>query len=281
MSGIGKILVFATFIVFGLTTLNLQSQIKVQVVSQKISKKVDYVPGMTIMMSGEHAEIHCSNYPGNQIILDLTIVSKNESRDVAEVDLKKMKWLAEVKGNIFFIRNYIELAKGESMPESMLKAVFDIKLPESCNLNIKNSFGKTELDSINAGITVRSEYSPLYLNNIRGTQNINALFSDISATGIGGNVILVSTYGKILLKDFNELKSLSIEGNNLNMEAFLPEVEKYSLSLDLKTTKLSVPQNLILNYTDEDNDRIKADLNYGKPLPLFHIKLENSVLKLD
>ena len=118
------------------------AQVKVQVVSQKISESVEWKQGMTLELNAERAEIYCTTHPLNTIDFEVTFIVKHENKVVAESDLKKMKWINETLSNKVFLRNYIELTRNESKPESDIKTIYHIKVPEECESAISNYFGK-------------------------------------------------------------------------------------------------------------------------------------------
>jgi hypothetical protein len=105
-----------------------QAQVKVQVVTQTITKSIPWEPGMTLRVQAERAEIYITTHTADTLELDVKFIAKNEDRKTAEADLKKMKWLNETSGKSIFLRNYIELDRNESRPESDIKVIYHIKL---------------------------------------------------------------------------------------------------------------------------------------------------------
>lgn len=241
--------------------IHAQDPIKVQVVTKSISKKIDWSPGKSVMLTGDNAEIQCTSHPEKTIDIDITIISRNENRTAVESDLSKMKLLVEDKENQCFIRNYIELGRNDSKPSSSLKVIFRINVPDSCPLVIRNSFGKTEIASISGDLNVYSEFSPVFLDDIRGKAAITTLFGDIYARRLQGNTDISATRSEINLK-ISDPRSLAFQ-------------------FDLSDTDLNIPENLILQYDKNANGKIKASFNINTKNPVISLNLTNCDLVIE
>jgi hypothetical protein len=276
-----------------------RAQVKVQVVSQTIDRQISYSEGMSVLLNGEHAEIYCTSHPEKNIDIEITLVSRHEDRTIAEADLKKMKWLVEVKGNVCYIRNYVELSRNETKPGSSLKVIYHISLPEICPLEIHNYFGKTEVSSMKNSLKIDSEFSTINLFGIAGTSIITSLFGDITATNIqgetaittsrsninisgsGGDLSLNATSASIDLRDLKSVKSIRIDAQKSGVLFHEVNFEQYCYNISLSASKVVKPEKMILDFVPGEKGRSAAEYNKGKPYPLVQINLDNSTLNIE
>lgn len=274
-------------------------QVKVQVVSQTISRKIGFTEGMSVMLNAEHAEIYCTSHPENTIDIELIIISKHEDRTIAETDLNKMKWLIENKGNVCYIRNYIELTRNETKPESSIKVTYHIKIPEKCPISIRNYFGKIEIRSLNNPLTINGEFCAVDLQGSTGTTNIRTLFGDITASCIqgettitssranifmsesGGAINLNASSGAINLQNLKSIKSIQIEAQKSTVNFKDSNPDQYSYQFHLVQSKIIKPEKMILNSLPDEKDMTRASYNQGKPFPSVYFNLDNSTLTIE
>jgi hypothetical protein len=273
-------------------------QVKVQVVSQTISRKIGFTEGMSVMLNAEHAEIFFTSHPENTIDIELIIISKHEDRTMAETDLNKMKWLIENKGNVCYIRNYIELTRNETKPESSIKVIYHIKIPEKCPINIRNYFGKIDIRSLNNPLKIDGEFSAVDLQGSTGTTDISTSFGDITASGIqgettitssranifisesGGVIKLDASFGAVCLQDLKSVISIRIEAKKSTVNFNESNPDQYSYRFDFVQSKIIKPEKMILNSLPNEKDMIRAAYNQGRPFPTVYFDLDNSTLTI-
>lgn len=286
-------------LIFSIWASSTFAQIKVQVVSQEINKKFEWDPGMSVVLSAEHAEIYCLTHKANTIDIDITIISKHEDRNTAEADLKKMTLLTEVDNNVLCLRNYIELARNESKPESALSIIYHIRIPENCPADIRNYFGKMEIQNLQADLKINSEFCKIELSDISGKTTINSVFgnitashiqcelsvtsnrSDINLSNFGGKLTINAMLANISLAQMNNIKTLSIEAQKSMVSIRNIEIIRYAYQFDLKNCDFKNPESMILNYARNEKGEIKAGYNTGNGFPLFEFDLTNGSLTIE
>jgi hypothetical protein len=284
---------------FNILATSLSAQVKVQVVSQSVSKKIDYTTGMSLVISGEHADIYCTEIEENTIGIDLEIISKNEDRAMAESDIKKMKWLVEVKAGICYARNYIELAKNEPKPVSSLKAVYHIKIPRNCPVEIRDYFGNIVVDSLQSSLTINSEFTPIRLQDVSGIINVNTVFGDLSIikingestitsnrsnidmSGLSGKFLIDATSATIHLRDLHNIKTfgLTAQGSAIDLTTHNPF--SYTYKLYLSVCELHLPYNLNPDQEKNEKSETRSVYNLKQGLPIIEFNLENSALTIE
>ncbi|MCB0823170.1 MAG: DUF4097 family beta strand repeat protein [Bacteroidales bacterium] len=277
----------------------VKAQVKVQVLSKKVTKNLVWADGQSLIINAEHADIICTTHAQNSIVLELTITAKHENKERAEEDLYKMKWLSETKGNKIFLRNYVELSRGESRPESSIKVTYNLKVPEGCALNIRNSFGSINVKNVKAGLKINSEYSKITLENVGGKTDIETLFgdvtwnglsgeasvnsnrSDINLSGLSGNVELNASIAEIRLRDFKDVKQLNIKAEKSVIDLIIPLFDHFAYSLDLSDCEFSKPENMLLELPAEKANKIVLEYQANQNKPLVSISLTYGSLAIN
>lgn len=277
----------------------LFAQVKVYVVSQNINKSIDWQPGMTLQINAERAEILCSAHANNTIEIEVTIIAKHESKVVAESDLKKMKWLNEVKGKKVFLRNYIELSRNESRPESDIKVVYNIKVPENCAVDISNYFGNIEVKNLNSKLKINSEFSKIDLLNISGKLTVKTTFGDVLANKINGELHIESKrsniniynfegildikskVAEIELNEIDKITEINIDAEKSKIKINTRDFNSFFFKLDLYKVELEKPEAMKLNFSKNEKGLINASFNNPDKYPQIEIELNIGTLKIE
>lgn len=294
---INKILVLITLLMFLDNEVSF-AQIRIQVVSKKITKTINWSDGMPLEIRAERAEIFCTTHSLSTIVVDVEFISKNENRDIAETDLKKMKWLNETINKRVFLRNYIELSKGETKPLSDIKAVYHIKIPEKCALNINNYFGLTEIRNVNHKLSITSEFGKINLFNVNGNTTIKTIFGDFTASNLSGNTHIDSKRSDIDIQNISgkielhsNLAEININGiiniENLRIEAEKSKVfittadyKKFSFNFELYKADFNKPDEMKPVYSDNTTELVKGVFNKSKVLPFIDVRIKTGSLNI-
>ncbi len=210
-----------------------------------------------------------------------------------------MKWLAEINGSKLFVRNYVELARGESSPESALKVIYNIIVPENCPVQIKDYFGSIDVKNLKAGLKIDSEYSRIELENIKGGAIIQTLFGDISCTGIGGavsvtsnrsnitfthisgNIEINASVAKIKLGDFDNVKKMKIKAEKSVIDLSIPDYNQFAFHVDLSDCEFIKPDKIITESSKNAPSNIKANFQINSDKPLVSIVLNYGYLTIN
>ena len=263
-----QILISATLLLFVHTAIG---QTTLQVVSKKTEKTWAYVDGAEVNIEGEKAEIKVETWKNNQVRIVVEIFSKHPDKKVAESDMKAMIFKDEVHSNKIYFRNYINK---ESKPESDLSVIYTVTLPEDCPVYLKNNFGLTHVSDLTNALTIVSEFSKIFLNNLRGNIGVTTRFGDLEGNFIDGNVQINSRRSDVTLReikgnwDINSqygviklftvpypsagLLSLNIDAEKSDVYFFDPQPDKYGFNLIAHYGNISTPQDLKFNYLENN-----------------------------
>jgi len=274
------------------------AQVKVHVVTKKVTKSVPWKPGMSLLLTGERAKVYCSAHANSTIDFEIEIIAENEDKKRAETDLNKMKWIDKVSGKKLFLRNYVELTPGETKPQSDLKVVYHLKVPEGCDVTINNYFGKIDVNNTSASLTINSKFSPVNLENTSGTLSVNSFLgnirahkvngsilfktdqSDINITGLSGSLNIQSNLANISISDIDNLQEAGIQADKSNLILETGNYAVFSFLLHLTNSQLGKPDAMTFKFTQQKKGETDARFNTETDYPQFNINLNTSTLTI-
>ena len=287
-------------LVFILTSLvlvgNLRGQVTVQVLTKNIVGQEPWEPGMKLEINGENAEIHCTSHDENTIQWEVQLIAKHPDKDVAEKDLKSLELVSGEVGKKLVLRNYIEVENHETRPESNLKAIYQIKIPEGCPLIINNYFGKIVLEEISGNLDINSEFAGINLRNISGRTKIESNFGDInidatsgwidieskrsniSISNISGTINIDASLAEIKLDEFNEITSIMLESEK--SEINITTENKFRWLLDIDNVEFSPPEWMESQILEKPDKTIKINFTEMPTKPLIQISLNIGTLEI-
>lgn len=274
----------------------IYGQTTVQVVTKSITGEEKWVPGMKLEINGENSEIHCETHAANTILYEVHLIAKHTDRKQAERDLKKQKWVKGMQGKKLLMRNYIELTQDDQRPESNLKAIYHIKIPETCPVSINNYFGEIIVKNTNGELNIDSEFTNITLKNTHGKIYIDSRLGDIMGalvggrvdirsnrsnvylTGISGSITLDATIAKIKLDELGEITAINIEAEK--SEVSLAANNKFRFLIDLNKVDFKKPDWLKPDPPAKEKDVMKINFELMPGSPLINIKLSIGTLNL-
>jgi hypothetical protein len=286
--------------IFILTSLvltgKLSGQVTVQVLTKTMSGDEQWEPGMKLEVNGENAEIFCTSHDKNTIQWEVQLIAKHPDKAIAEDDLKNLKLATGVMGKKLVLRNYIEVEKNKARPESNLKTIYHIKLPEGCPLTINNYFGKIDLENISGNLEINSEFAGISLSKVSGRTKIASTFGDINAetisgwmdieskrsnislTNISGTINIDASLAEIKLDELNEITSLLLEAEK--SEVIIITENKFRWLLDIDNIEFSPPTWMKPSINENAGKTIEVNFTEMPTKALIQISLKIGTLEI-
>ncbi len=279
---------------YGIFLGPLKAQSRLHVVSKQSTQEIPYERNMMLQVTCERSEVYVDVWerPTIQIVAELS--AKHLDQRAAEADLSKLKHEAAVVGKKAFVRNYVEIKRGEAPPTSSLRTRYRILLPKFCPLKIKNSFGRVDIRGAAKIVEIEAEFSNVHLQDVGGDISVRSKFGEFAAEAIAGDLIVRSNRTDISVAKIEgrcrieaSVARISITADSdhytLDIEADKSEVTLAGkdldlISYDLKTRAGTIllvhPQTLqyVAKDTDmehvrrrypNDDSSIRVDLTYG------------------
>ncbi len=268
---------------FGQTTL--------KVASKSLKESFNYLPGMEVNVEGQKAEIVIETWDKNSVEILIDFIAKHPSEMIAKKDLKAIKYSFKTIGNKVYFRNFIRSSDGDT-PQAQLKAIYTIRLPNTCPVYVKNQFGSTHISELSNALTLNSEFSEIVLKNITGLIDVrtkygditgdgihgevsmNARRSDITLTDISGDFNIYTAFGIVkLFTDHTLLNSLNIDGEQSDVYLFDPLPSAYGYELTAHYGSITTPRELKFNYLENNQSIQKAVFIPSKELASISINI--------
>jgi len=274
----------------------LTGQVSVQVITQTLNGEVPWEDGMKLEINGENAEIYCISHKEYSIVWEVQLIAKHPDKAIAKDDLEMLKLVTGEIGKKLLLRNYVEVENSNSRPESNLKAIYQIKIPEDCPLIINNYFGKISLERITGKLDVSSEFASINMKNISGRTKIESNLGDISADSIAGwfdivskrsNISMTNISGtqninaslaKIELDQLNKITSFRLEAEK--SEVVFNTVNKFRWMLDLDNIEFNQPEWMQVSITGSPGKTMEVNFTEMPEAPLLQVSLNIGTLEI-
>lgn len=259
-------------IVFGISCIlvlcssfELAAQQQTQVITKRIEKSFTYRPDFEVNIDGERAEVRIETWDKPLVQVQLDLIAKHPSREIAQRDVEYMQYLAQRLKNKVYLRNYISVPEGSPKPESQIRAVYLIKVPKECPVYLKNNYGIASISNLSNRLRVNSRFSRIGLENIQGMIDIQTQFGDLVGNGLDGNVHIASRRSDLVLRNlkgtfdidaqYGVLKIFADAGLlDLNLRAdksevfmFQDDLDKFSYDLSVQHGNLELPNGVKFN----------------------------------
>ena len=274
-----------------LFAMTAQAQTPLQVATRTIEQTMDYQPGYEVNIEGEKAEIVIKTWDKKSVKIWLELVAKHPDRSVAERDIAAMKYRINQHGKMIYFRNYLSPDIGQPRPESQIKAIYTIHLPEDCPVYVKNQFGNATISKLNNLLRMQSEYGKIFLEDMSGDLFIQTRFgdifgericgnlqiearrSDITLREISGTCNIKSAYGVIKLFADESLLKLNVEAEKSDVYFFDPYPTASGYTLTAHYGSITVPADLKMNYLENTSATKRAVFAPGREKASISVKI--------
>lgn len=239
-----------------------QAQDQVHRIAKNINKTYNYKDGYEVNIDGERAEVYIEPGLDNTIRIDVEVIAKHPSQNQAQLDVEKMRIMITRHKNKVYVRNYLEQGESFDKPESQLKVIYKILVPEDCPVYIKNTYGIAEIAQLTNSVKVNSKFSTVNLENISGNIDLMTRYGDIIGESINGNVQIGARRTNITLRDIQGnydinaeygliqifasagLLDLNLEANKSQVFLFNSDLEEFRYDLTAVSSSLQFPDDL-------------------------------------
>ena len=234
--------------------------------------------GNTLTIESRFGDVVVSTWDKNEIKVDIHIEASSTDKEVAEKTFERLGVKDKQEGKDINFTTTIENfnIRCDNCKNTM-RVDYDIHMPSSNALNIKNSFGDITVPDYNGNISLTSSYGSLTagklshlekldvgfgkvnLKNLNNT-DITFRYTTITIDNLSGNTKMkmqFCPYSKITLA--NDLSSLTVDANYSTIHLQPPV--NFSASYDVSTRYGS-----LIDKTDADIKRTDAPEQYGPDL---------------
>ncbi|MEL7002126.1 MAG: hypothetical protein AAFN93_05230 [Bacteroidota bacterium] len=255
-------------------------QRQVQVVTKTIVKKLDFTTGQTLTIQAEKASIDVSHWRGKYIQVSLKLISKHPNQKVAERELNYLKYDISNDSRGHEVKNYFEADNNSGSVKGSLSAIYNIKLPLGCALDITNLYGLLNLNGIKSDLKGRFKFVDVQLSNHKGKGEIESFFSeltienfkgeleakleksDMKVVAFDGELKVKSNYGEIEIDGGNH-DNMDIDGNRTRITFKSAYLEKYNYEIKNMYGEIELPSVVGATSSPQDNGLNEFERSFG------------------
>lgn len=245
-----------------------------------------YNNNLKLKMNCEMAEIIISKSNGNTIEIKCTYSARHIEKSIAAKELDRHHILVSKTLNDIYVSNYFTLLKGESEPQAKLKVKFEISIPDYIKIDIKNnfgscnikglplkgtlaqSFGKVDLQQVNADLVLKCELSDIKLSQYEGSMELRNKSGDVSVKNFNGKLLFIeNSHANIELDGIANSVNVKLVLNNCQLTCKHIDYQKHAINIDSYKENISTNQSIKI---EKKGDYFKASTTTA--LPGFIIK---------
>jgi phage gp45-like len=237
-------------------------QTTLHVLTRHIEKEFDFYPSDKLIVAAERGVVHIRKSNDGKVKINLRIVAKNQDQDVARKELDYIQYSMTKAGKEVVLTNSILLPskiKSEDI-SSIIRAEYEIFIPDKSNISIKNSFGILQIHTLDVSMDADLEYCDISLSQITGNiklevnvgdiQCMNSLvnatfntnYANISLNNVSGNLTLTTQNGSLHANLNGNLSLLDIRANRTEIMLVNRECKPYKLSLKSDYALVNISQ---------------------------------------
>ncbi len=281
-------------------TTSLIGQVKVYKVESTFTKEFDITQKVSFSINSNKAEIKVVPSTTNTIKITTIVSSKNEDKQLAEKDLKKLKHIINKRLTTISIANYVELGSGDGKPTSNLGVTFLIEVPNTLNsdFDIRNDFGKVEFLGIAANTSIAGKFCTVNIIKYQGSLKIESNYGEVSLNELSGELALKSTHSKLSIKNYFGDFTLNSSFSKINLININPEQtstiqdnhSEINLShsclscnyilFDLEKSEFQFPDGTQVNYSLKEEFKLIGSLFSPKPSQIIKINSNTGIVSL-
>jgi hypothetical protein len=221
-------------------------------------------------VKGEKSEINITGWTEDYIKIEINLISKNPSAEVARNDLDVLKYKLLVNEKEIYINNYFESEEFNNI-NSNLSTVYNINVPPECDVSltnlygdiiiknvnvsgyVSNSFGDVNIDGIKGNLEVILYYARLWFNNSNCIFRGKAEKSDLIFENSGGKFDISTNYGKIIFNADNRISLLKITSGRTEVTVNTQSFEDFNYLLSTKSGNIYIPSKYRSKVTEEED----------------------------
>ncbi|MCF8008898.1 MAG: DUF4097 family beta strand repeat-containing protein [Halanaerobiales bacterium] len=219
-----------------------------------------------MLIDNDIGSVKVMGYNKEEIVIQYQINVYSDSKDLAEKYIDDLKVEYDVIGDLLVIRTVRMSPKPLKIDGYEID--FNIKAPQSMFVELKNSYGDTELNNFSNGVDVKTKYSFTKLSNLKGKIKVENDYGNLKLENIDGDIYLNTSYNNNSISDLEgslQIKTTYAQNhlNNINADTML--TGRYgggrinsingNLDLDIKYMGLSI---------DRVTGKIDGKMEYGE-----------------
>ncbi len=160
-------------------------------------------PGQTVLVEHKLGEIVIHTHPQLDLTIHAEIHVSASDRSRAEQFANQIEILTEPFASEFSIRTRYPENPGSFLGFNNISysVRYEITMPESAPLEVRNSFGAVSVTGLKANGNIRTSHGNLTFRDGKGVQRLEDSFASVELSGNGGDVAIDNTNGNVKVAD--------------------------------------------------------------------------------
>jgi len=241
---------------------------------KSLDQTLECKEGDWLSINGERTFINLRSWDKDLIQLNVQVVSKHKDQSQAKLDLDKIQVVFDKKGKEFIYSNSIKINSPKDKPLSNLKVLLEVTVPEYLRLDIKNKFGKIDMQGKFSFIASNSQFTSLMIDDLETKARIKTEYGDAEFKDFSGeltleadrsNVVLDNVvsqldvdmkYGELKMHLQNAIQDQKIKAQFSPVNIEIEETFKNKVSLNCSNCKIeSNDDSALSNFKSDDEDQ--------------------------
>ncbi len=248
---------------------------KIQVATKKFTQSFKVEEGVKLKIDGEKSNIRIEGWDKPQIDVTIKMTAKHPEKKIVAKEIEYMEYIVEENEKDVYLKNYFSIP-ARNKPKANMKTEYEVKVPQSSQLDISNYFGNVEMNNLEGDVALKSEYGKVSLEEINAPLSVNTNLSDVKASHLSGGGAINSENSNIDIKEvegtykidnqYGEVhiglscEEADFEVNGKKSDVFIQtdDVQKYNYTLENSYGEIQLPDHLDAEVVEDSNKKKKV-----------------------
>ncbi len=184
---------------------------------RSFDKTLSVQPGENVLIEHKFGDIVVRTHPGQDVIIHADIRVSAPTAAAAKEFAARVEILVEPSSELSIRTRYP--AESNSFFGSRnvsYSAHYEVTLPETCPLSIRNAFGAVSVTGLKANADITNSHGDLVIRDGRGSQRLQNAFARVEVSKIQGNITIDTSNGPVEASDITG--SLTVRDRFANLD---------------------------------------------------------------
>ena len=182
-----------------------------------MGQTIDCRSGDKFNINGERTFLKLRSWDNDKVQLKVQVVSKHKDQDQARSDLDKIEIIFDKKSKQITYSNSIKIDNPKDKPQSNLKVILEIKVPEYLELEIMNKFGEIDIQGKYHSLESSSQFTNIAVSDFNSKAKFTTEYGDAALKNCRGDIMLTADRSDLLLDNVSSVLDLEIAYGELEM----------------------------------------------------------------
>lgn len=171
--------------------------------TRNFDKTISMQAGQRLRIEHKYGDVVLRTHASPELVVHAVVrVSASDSNEAKRYS-ENVRITVEPEGSMLLIETVYPKHENLGLFGSNVSysVNYEILMPESAPLEVKNSFGAVSVNDLKAPGDITTSHGKLEFRHGRGNQRLENSFAPVSVSGVSGELVLVNTNGNIDISD--------------------------------------------------------------------------------